>query len=140
VLVTDEVKVTDAVLELTGGDGAHMVVDLAPGAPSTVEDAVAMTTKRGRVVLASSKHGRTVSGFPHDVVVRKEITMMGVRGHDHRSVEPAIDVIRSGRYPLDLLCTHRFSLDDVHDALRVAGARIDPGAIHVSVLPNGDPG
>lgn len=139
VLVADEVTAVDAVLDLTGGDGAHMVVDLAPGAPSTVEDAIAMAAKRGRVVLASSKHGRAVSGFPHDVVVRKELAVMGVRGHDHRSVEPAIELIRSRRYPLGLLCTHRFPLDAVHDALRVAGARTDPGAVHVSVLPNGDP-
>jgi threonine dehydrogenase-like Zn-dependent dehydrogenase len=97
-----------------------------------------MAAKRGRVVLGSSKHGRPVSGFPHDDVVRKELTLMGVRGHDHRSVEPAIEIIRARRYPLELLCTDRFPLEAVHQALRVAGERADPAAIHVSILPNGE--
>jgi threonine dehydrogenase-like Zn-dependent dehydrogenase len=112
-----------------------MVVDLAPGAPETVENAAAMCGKRGAVVLAASKHGRPVAGFPHDTVVRKELRVLGVRGHDHRSVEPAIETIRSGRHPLHLLATHRFPLDAVDEALRMAGRRTDPRAIHVTVLP-----
>jgi threonine dehydrogenase-like Zn-dependent dehydrogenase len=138
VLVAEEDAVVDTVLDLTGG-GADVVVDLAPGAVSTVEEAVAMTAKRGRILLGASKHGRPVAGFPHDLVVRKELVLRGVRGHDHRSVEPAIEIIRSGRYPLGLLATHRFPLEAADEALRTAGARTDPAAIHVSILPNGAP-
>jgi threonine dehydrogenase-like Zn-dependent dehydrogenase len=78
---------------------------------------------------------KPVSGFPHDTVVRKELRVIGVRGHDHRSVVPAIETIRSGRYPLHLLATHRFPLDATHEALEVVGGRADPAAIRVSVLP-----
>ncbi len=127
--------VVGAVLELTGGAGADMVVDLAPGATGTVEDALSMSARQGTVLLAASKHGKPVTGFEHDTVVRKELTVMGVRGHDQRSVEPAIDLLRSERFPLRLLCTHAFGLHEVDHALRVAGARLDPEAIHVSVLP-----
>jgi threonine dehydrogenase-like Zn-dependent dehydrogenase len=123
------------VFELTGGAGADMVVDLAPGAGETVENAIAMCGKRGTVVLAASKHAKSVSGFPHDTVVRKELRVLGVRGHDHRSVVPAIEILRSGRHPLHLLATHRFPLEHAHEALETAGRRTDPGAIHVSVLP-----
>lgn len=124
-----------AVRELTGGAGADVVVDLVPGVPDTVGQAVAMAAKRGRVVLAASKHGAPVR-FDNDLVVRKEVLLRGVRGHDHRSVEPALDLIRSGRFPLHLLATHRFDLAGTGDALRLAGAGAD-GAIHVSVFPNG---
>jgi threonine dehydrogenase-like Zn-dependent dehydrogenase len=134
-LTGDTDGVVEEVLELTGGAGADMVVDLAPGAPETVRNAAAMCGKRGSVVLAASKHGRPVAGFPHDTVVRKELRLIGVRGHDHRSVLPALEIIRSGRHPLRLLATHRFPLDAVDEALRTAGLRADPGAIHVSVLP-----
>lgn len=137
VITGDTEDAVAAVMELTGGAGADVVVDLVPGVPSTVEDAVAMAAKRGRVVLAASKHGRAVGGFSNDQVVRKEVLLRGVRGHDHRSVEPALRIIRSGRYPLDLLCTHRFSLDRTEEALRLVGAQEDR-AIHVSVLPNGE--
>jgi threonine dehydrogenase-like Zn-dependent dehydrogenase len=93
-----------------------MVVDLAPAATETVENAVAMAGTRG-------------------TVVRKELRMIGVRGHDHRSVVPAIETIRCGRYPVHLLTTHRFPLEKTHEALELAGRRTDPSAIHVSVLP-----
>ena len=135
VIVAGEADPVEAVMDLTGGAGADMVVDLAPGAAATVEHALAMSAKQGTVVLAASKHGKPVTGFEHDTVVRKELTLVGVRGHDHRSVEPAIGLIRSDRFPLRLLCTHGFGLDEVDHALRVAGARLDPEAIHVSILP-----
>jgi threonine dehydrogenase-like Zn-dependent dehydrogenase len=125
----------EQVLELTAGAGADLVVDLAPGVTSTVEDALAIAAKQGTVVLAASKHGKPVSGFEHDTVVRKELRLIGVRGHDLRSVAPAIELVRSNRFPLHLLCTHAFGLDEADRALRVAGARLDREAIHVSIVP-----
>ena len=135
VLAADQLDVVETVMELTDGMGVDLVVDLVPGAGTTVQAAIAVAAKRGRVVLAASKHGGPVPGFQHDLVVRKELTVMGVRGHDHRSVEPALRVIRSGRHPLELLQTHRFPLGRVDDAVRVVGERTDPGAIHVAVVP-----
>jgi threonine dehydrogenase-like Zn-dependent dehydrogenase len=136
VVVGEAAGVVEAVLDLTGGAGADLVVDLAPGAPETVEHAIAMCAIRGSVIVAASKHARPVAGFPHDVVVRKELRLLGVRGHDHRSVEPAIAMIRSGARPLRLLATHRFPLERVDEALQVVGRRTDPAAIHVSVMPD----
>lgn len=124
-----------AVRDLTGGAGADVVVDLAPGAPETVEQAMEMCGPRGSVVLAASKHARPVAGFPHDLAVRKELRVLGVRGHDHRSVRPAIELIRSNDRPLRLLATHRFPLDRADEALRTIGRRTDPEAIHISILP-----
>jgi threonine dehydrogenase-like Zn-dependent dehydrogenase len=128
-------EATQVIMDATGGAGADVVVDLAPGAVSTVDTALRVAAKRGRVVLAASKHGRPIAAFNHDLVVRREILVRGVRGHDHKSVEPALEIIASGRYPLELLCTHRFPLAETEQALRLAGGRADPGAIHVSVLP-----
>lgn len=54
---------------------------------------------------------------------------------EQRSVAPAIELIRSDRFPLRLLCTHAFGLHGVDHALRVAGARLDREAIHVSIVP-----
>ena len=134
VVIADDVDVVDVVLDLTGG-GADLVVDLAPGVPETVERAIGMCAKRGTVILVASKHAKPIAGFPHDVVVRKELRLLGVRGHDHRSVVPAIELIRSGTHPLRLLTTHRFPLDRADEALRMAGQRTDPAAIHVSIVP-----
>jgi len=135
VVEADRAGAVAAVAGLTGGAGADVVVDLVPGEPSTVADAIAMAATRGRVILAASKHGRPVEAFQHDLAVRKELALVAVRGHDHASVEAALRTIASGRYPLARLCTHRFPLSRAGEALRMAGERPDPGAIHVSVVP-----
>jgi threonine dehydrogenase-like Zn-dependent dehydrogenase len=121
--------------EITGGEMLDMVVDTTPGAVSAVEAALEVTAKRGRIILAGGKHGKPAS-FLNDTVVRKELVIRGVRGHDHRSVEPAIEIIKSGRYPLELMSTHRLSLEEVDKALRIVGERADPEAIHVNVVPD----
>lgn len=136
--VTIEAAQTDvvaAVREATNGEMADLVVDLAPDAPETVGAAIAMTRKGGRVILAAAKHGKPVA-FQNDTVVRNELTVQGVRGRDFRSVEEALRIIRSGRYPLDRVRTHRLPLAQTDQALRILGERADPSAIHVAVFPD----
>lgn len=132
----DRDDVAAAAREITGGDGVDIAIDLTPGAAEPVEAAIRAVRKRGVVVLAGSKHGRPLERFWHDDVVRKALTVRGVRGHDFDSVEAAIGIIASGRYPLERMCTHRFPLEHADEALRVVGERTDPGAIHVSIAPS----
>ncbi len=134
-IASGETDVVAAVREMTGGDMADVVVDLAPGATETVEAAIAMARKGGVIILAASKHGRPVAGFLNDTVVRNELTVKGVRGRDYRSVEEALRIIRSGRYPLERVRTHRVPLAETDRALRILGERVDPSAIHVAVMP-----
>lgn len=132
---TDREDLVELVLELTDGRGVDVVVDLTPGVVEAVEWAVDAAAKRGRIILAGSKHGNPVAGFSNDKTVRKELTIRGVRGRDYRSVEEALRIIGSGRYPLERMATHRFGLDEVDRALRLLGERWDPNAIHVNVVP-----
>ena len=131
----ERTDVVAAVREVTDGAMADVIVDLAPGAVDTVETALQIARKGATVILASSKHGRPIAGFQSDIVVRRELTVKGVRGRDYESVEDALRIIRSGRYPLERLRTHRFSLGQADQALRVLGERTDPSAIHVTVVP-----
>lgn len=130
----DNEDLISRVAEITGDDMVDMVVDTVPGATKTVEDALMLASKRARIILAGSKHGHP-SSLLNDTIVRKELTVRGVRGHDHRSVEPALGIIKSGKYPLELMSTHRLGLDEVDKALRLVGERSDPAAIHVNVMP-----
>ncbi|MGH2436089.1 MAG: zinc-dependent alcohol dehydrogenase [bacterium] len=132
---SERANVIETVRQRTNGAMADVIVDLAPDSVDTVETAVALARKGGTVILASSKHGRPIAGFQSDTVVRNELTVKGVRGRDFDSVEDALRIIRSGQYPLERLRTHRFSLGQTDQALRVLGERTDPSAIHVAVLP-----
>lgn len=134
-IASEGTDVVAAVREATDGAMADVVVDLAPGAPDTVETALQLARKGGTVILASAKHGKPIAGFQSDLVVRNELTVKGVRGRDYESVEDALRIIRSGRYPLQRLRTHEFPLSQADQALRVQGERTDPSAIHVTVVP-----
>jgi hypothetical protein len=58
-----------------------------------------------------------------------------MRGHSYEAVELALRTIASGKYNLDLLATHTFSLDQVDLAIKSIAGEGVPGAVHVSVLP-----
>ena len=44
-----------------------------------------------------------------------------------------VDIVASGRWPIDKLCSHDFGLDGVHDAILATAGRGIEGAIHVTV-------
>ncbi len=134
-VAADRADVVASVREITNGKMADVIVDLAPGAPETVETALALARKAATVILAASKRGKPVTGSLNDIVIRKELTVKGVRGRDYQSVEEALQLIASRRYPLERIRTHEFPLDQADQALRVQGERTDPSAIHVTVVP-----
>jgi threonine dehydrogenase-like Zn-dependent dehydrogenase len=133
-IASQEVDVVAAVRDVTEGAMADVIVDLAPGEPGTIETAVQLARKGGTIILTAAKHGKPVD-LHSDLIVRNEITVKGVRGRDYASVEEALEIIRSGRYPLQQLRTHEFPLDRADEALRVQGERTVPWAIHVTVVP-----
>jgi threonine dehydrogenase-like Zn-dependent dehydrogenase len=96
--------------------------------------AVRLARKGGRVLLCGRK-GRPVPEFDSDLLFRKNLTLKGMRGHSYQAVEMAMQIIASGRYPLEKLCTHVFALDEVLGALTTVGGEGQPGAIHVCVDP-----
>ncbi|MDB5916130.1 MAG: alcohol dehydrogenase [Massilia sp.] len=118
----------------TNGHMADLVIDCASGGPSTIVSAIQLARKGGRVLLCGRK-GRPVPEFESDLLFRKNLTLKGMRGHSYQAVEMAMRIIASGRYPLEKLCTHMFSLGEVLDALTTVGGEGQPGAIHVCVDP-----
>jgi len=73
--------------------------------------------------------------FPIGRLTRKGMTLKSARGHSHRSVEMALQLLASKRFPLGLITTHRFGLNEVDYAIKSVGGQGAPGAIHVSVMP-----
>src|SRR6266545_1855302 len=124
----------DAVGQATGGRMADLVIDCASGGPYTVVSAIQLARKGGRVVLGGQKRQR-IPDFDSDLLIKKFLTVKGMRGHSYQSVEMALRIIANGRYPLAKMCTHSFALAEVGEALRTVGGEGRPDAIHCSVDP-----
>jgi threonine dehydrogenase-like Zn-dependent dehydrogenase len=128
-------EVVARVRALTGGAMADVVVDLTPGTTKPLALATRLARKLGVVILAGAKH-ELVRDLDAMEIYKKELTVRGVRGHDLRSVEPALRLIESGRYDLEPLLTHRYTLDDVARALATIGGKGDDDSIHLTVMPH----
>ena len=120
--------------DLTGGEMADLVVDCAAGGPETIISAIRCTRKSGRVILGGWKRQR-LPEFESDELVRRFLTVKGMRGHSYNAVELGLGIIASGRYPLEDMCTHEFSLGDTDRALRTVGGKGEQGAIHCAIDP-----
>ena len=58
-----------------------------------------------------------------------------MRGRSYQAVELGLQIIASGKYPLEEMCTHTFPLAGVDEALRTVGGEGRPDAIHCAVNP-----
>ncbi len=124
----------EEVKKITGGRMADVVIDCASGGPATAVSAMQLARKRSTVVLGSWKR-RAIPEFDMDQLISKVITVKGIRGHSYQSVESALQIIASGKYPLNEMCTHKFGLNGVDEALKTVGGEGRPNAIHINVLP-----
>jgi threonine dehydrogenase-like Zn-dependent dehydrogenase len=122
------------VRDVTGGRMADLVIEASSGGPETVAGAIRLARKRGTVVLCGEKHA-PVAAFDADAIVSRVLRVIGVRGHGYASVEDALALIASRKFPLDAMCTDSFGLGDVDRAIRRLAGESGSDAIHVTVLP-----
>jgi threonine dehydrogenase-like Zn-dependent dehydrogenase len=119
------------VMTVTGGAGVDVVVDTT-GDPSgsIATQAVALSAKGAWLSLNGLEQS-----VPVGEIKKRYLTVRAPRGHSYRSVEIALQILASGRWPLDALCSHDFGLDGVHAAILATAGRGIEGAIHVTVSP-----
>jgi threonine dehydrogenase-like Zn-dependent dehydrogenase len=124
------------VKEITGGRGADVVVDVSSYATQPVVDAMSMVRAGGRVVLAGVKGFRAVEGLVSDIIVMKEIRVMGAIGVTSSGYGSAIRLLESGRVPVEKMHTHNFDLEDAELAIRTLAREIpDDESIHSCLIP-----
>jgi threonine dehydrogenase-like Zn-dependent dehydrogenase len=127
--------VVERVREITGGDGVDVVIDCTSGA-GTAPILVGIQALRRRAgTLLIQGELDAFPDFPIRELTEKAITVKSARGHSYRACELAVEQLASKRFPLDLLTTHTFGLDDVDLAIRSVGGKGVPDVIHVSLLP-----
>jgi threonine dehydrogenase-like Zn-dependent dehydrogenase len=131
----EEEDTVERVREITGGDGADVVLELTPMADQPIRDALNAVRWGGRVVLAGLKGGRDIQ-LSTDLIINKAITVAGAFSVDSRAYAEAIRLIETGRFPLERMHTHTFGLDDVARAIETLAGEV-PGeeAVHVAIVP-----
>jgi threonine dehydrogenase-like Zn-dependent dehydrogenase len=134
-----DVEAEDArqrVRELTGGRGADVVVEVTANAPEPIAEALHCAAIGGRIVLAGVKGFKAVPEFLSDLVVVKELTILGAFAVTSRGYESAIRLIESGRVRLERMHTHDFRLEDADLAIRTLAGEV-PGetSVHSCLRP-----
>jgi threonine dehydrogenase-like Zn-dependent dehydrogenase len=130
---TDDVVA--AVRDATGG-GAEVVVDTTPYAPQSLNHAVAIAVRKGRIVVAGLKGLRPAHEFPVDDVIYKELTIRGVLSMPVDETFRAVDIIESGRYPFERMHTHSLPLEQAEEAIDALAGKL-PGVnpVHLAIVP-----
>ncbi|MBX8689328.1 alcohol dehydrogenase [Mycobacterium vulneris] len=90
-----------ALLRATGGRHADVVIDVTAKAPSAFADAVALARVGGTVVVAGTRGGGGAPGFEPDLVVYKELRIIGSLGVDYPAYQRAFEVLASRRWPFE---------------------------------------
>jgi threonine dehydrogenase-like Zn-dependent dehydrogenase len=136
VLTAGAEDVPARVKELTGGRGADVVIEVSSYATEPVAEALHYVAPGGRIVLAGIKGFKPVPNFVSDLIVVKEVTILGAFGVTARAYEAAIRLIEAGTLPLARLHTHDFALEDAERALRTLAGEI-PGerSVHSCLVP-----
>ncbi|MBM3609777.1 MAG: zinc-binding dehydrogenase, partial [Alphaproteobacteria bacterium] len=123
--------------EITGGLGVDVALDCTAGAGTVpiLLGIEALKRKAGRIVVQGEMP--QFPNFPIGKMTTKYITMYSARGHSYKSCELALQQLASKRFPLELITTHRFGLNDVDKAIKSVGNKEGgvKDVIHASLMP-----
>jgi len=105
-------------------------------APEPIAEALHYAATGARIVLAGVKGFKAVPEFVSDLVVVKELTLVGAFAVTSRGYEAAIRLIESGRVPLERMHTHDFPLEDAERAIQTLAGEV-PGetSVHSCLRP-----
>ncbi len=119
--IADENPV-DVVKGLTGGIGADYVIECA-GSEATIDQAIHMTNRGGKICLAAFPHEPVTTNIAH--LVRNNIYVYGIRGEGKSATHRAMELMTEKRFDATKIHTHTFPLADLPTALRYARERVE---------------
>ncbi|WP_432967646.1 zinc-dependent dehydrogenase [Dactylosporangium sp. CA-233914] len=127
-----ETDVVDAVMKLTEGRGADVVITAA-AAGAAQEQAVQMTARQGRIsFFGGLPKDKPIIALDSNLVHYRELSIVGANGSSPQHNKEALRLIAEGAVPVADLITHRLPLQDALDAFGIV-ARGE--AIKVTVEP-----
>src|ERR1700709_1543097 len=112
----------EVVKQLTGGIGADYVVECA-GSEATIDRAIQMTNRGGKICLAAFPHDPVITDIAH--LVRNNIYVYGIRGEGRSATRRAMALMAEKKFDATRIHTHTFALADLPTALKYARERIE---------------
>lgn len=128
-----EGDVVKDVMSISNGHGVDAVIDTVASS-QTFGEALAAARKSGTICLVGGYTG----GLNLDLapVVWKELRLMGSNCYGYDGIrtdfEASIDLVSSGKVEPTVIVTHRFSLDEIDEAFRIAADKRS-GSIKVQI-------
>lgn len=120
------------------GNLADVVIDVTAKAPAAFAQAIELARHGGRVVVAGTRGVAEAPGFAPDLLVFKEVHVIGALGVDGGSYRAALDLLATGKYPFEELPRRTAGLDEAEDLLlAMAGESGEPPPIHGVIVPGG---
>lgn len=145
--LTVDVSVDDPVDALrNAARDADVVVDVTAKAPSALRQAIDLVRPGGTVVVAGTRGSAGspatagtrgsagTPGFHPDLLVYKEVRLLGALGVDTASYRAALDLLGSGRYPFSTVPRRTVGMGEV------AALLASMGGGNVSAETSGGPG
>jgi alcohol dehydrogenase len=134
VLNQNEVDVVEEIKRLTGGKGVDVAIE-ALGTQATFENALRVIRPGGTLSslgVYSGKLSIPPESFAAGLANQKIITTLCPGGKER--MRRLIELVLHGRLDLVPLITHTFPLDNIVDAYKLFGGRLD-GVIKVAIKP-----
>jgi L-iditol 2-dehydrogenase len=122
VINISEENAVDVVKQLTGGIGTDYVLECA-GSEATINQAIHMTNRGGKICLAAFPHDPVTTDIAH--LVRNNIYVYGIRGEGRSATRRAMALMAEKKFDATRIHTHTFALADLPTALRYARERIE---------------
>ncbi|MDB5608265.1 MAG: alcohol dehydrogenase [Bradyrhizobium sp.] len=118
------------VKQLTGGIGADYVVECA-GTEATIDQAIHMTNRGGKICLAAFPHDPVMTDLAY--LVRNNIYTYGIRGEGSSATHRAMALMAEKRFDATKIHTHTFALAGSADGAEIcarSGRRRHQGGCH----------
>ena len=125
-----------AALRRVAGALADVVVDVTAKAPAALGQAVRLARAGGTIVLAGTRGTTDTPGFDPDLVVYKELRVLGALGVDAPAYRAALDLLAARRFPFEGLARQVAGFDDTPALLRAMAGEGDTPPVHAVFAPH----
>lgn len=126
-------QIAQRVFDLTAGFGVDAAMDVA-GVPEVIPAGLKCLRIGGRYVDIGCVFNGAYFSYDAGEIVFRMLTIKGVHNYDTRHLQWGIDFLSQTRdiFPFSKLVTHKFSLDQINKALKIAQSG---EAVRVAVIP-----